>query len=683
MSSQRLLRIGDNLDDLSKINHHEKFINFEKLATRVFDPELADEKVDRFYINTPSEQLVTGDSFDSTHFAGLGAFERGLLSLFLKPEKRVYIITGQAGCGKSTSITYLVSRFDDITKSSKRSIYPIRLNLNESMYETNDEIIAKDLLYGELTSKILGILRMNGIPEKVELIDFWNWGLDNEQRNLSTQQTVFSDIASYLSQVKDLMTSDPEYQQLYSDRKNVLEHLKLSPNKYFNYILRLWGYSLQIQGEQQRSFIILDNIDKASSIVQFSLLSLLNDISSEPGPCVFVTMRPETFDYLHIKGFKKSKSIGTREHPGFNASMVIKDRIERFVNNPNLYYDSCDGLSINEFQNFHSFMETILSIYNSEKSSVHTDFLDAASGNNLRIALCLAQKYFKISVIEFNEGRISHHTLNRIVVVNEGNPQHRDHFRSLMQNLFVLQPDNPSKPLLKYRILCYLHSRPQYTDKLINISSEMVGFEYLATGEVKPGLSDLLSYSNNLLITDGLENYHSDDEFVHSSNNNISLSSKGQKYFDKIIFSLDYIQEIMLDCYLPLDWVTKRLPFSTLPEKFSLLLDFIDYLNIIDQMDTDYYIRYHFGRARYHTSYGHEFLTLTLLRNCCTSILSIYLAKKRGLTANEKEEFNNVFNKAITNLFNYNEKNLSLIGISSLEAKKILTDIQTYTEVMR
>lgn len=684
MLPQRLLRIGDNLDDQSNNIRSDKFINFEKLSVRVFDPELADEKVDKFYINTPSEPLKLGDSFEIPIFGRLGAFERWLFALFLKPDKRVYIITGEAGCGKSTTITYLINRLNELPNYQPDDLFPIRLNLNESAYNTHDERIAKDLLYEELSSRLLGILRLNEIiTEDVELLDYWNWGLNYEIKHQKTRQTIFSDIASKLKNAKQLHTTDPDYLTQFEDRKSVLANLKASPNKYFNYILRLWDYSLTINHKRQRSFIIIDNIDKASLIVQSALLSLLNDISSDPGPCVFVTMRPETFINLNIASYKKSKSFEIKDHPGFKASLIIKDRIERFVSNKDEYYDPIDGLSHDQYDSIYSFLSSILRVYSSERSYRHTDFLDAACGNNLRLALCLAQKYFKISIMEFDEGAISPHTLNRIVVVNQGNTQHREHVRSLMPNLFKLRIDKDTAPLLKYRILCYLNLQPNHTAAQIKIRMDMVGFNYRELEDVKGGLSDLLSYSCNLLISDGLEKYNSDEEYLQSSNNHLSLSTKGKDYFDKIIFNLDYIQEIMLDSYLPSTWVWTKLPFSDLPQKFILLLDYINFLHGIDLFETRNYILYHFTKKHYQSVYGNELLTLTLLRNCCTSILNIYMKKRSSLSKAEQDEFKNVFNKAVTNLYNYNDKNFKLVGINSIAAENILGEIQQKTGIMR
>lgn len=684
MFGERFLRIGDNLDDLSKKVRSERFINFDKLAVKVFDPELADTKVDEFYINTQSDPLNPGDFFDLPIFTHLGAFERLLLSLFLKPDKRIYIITGEAGCGKTTSITYLINRLSELPDYQPDDMFPIRLNLNESMYENRNEHIAKDLLYKELSSRLLGILRVNGlITEEIELVDFWNQGLLDEKKYQKSRQTLFSDIASNLKNAKQLEITDSNYLAIFEDREHALAELKASPNKYFNYILRLWDYSLKTNNKQQRSFIIIDNIDKASLNVQSSLLSLLNDISSDPGPCVFVTMRPETFISLNMKSYKKSKSVEIIKHPGFKASLIIKNRIERFVTNKDEYYDGYDGLSHEQYDSIYNFMSTLLRIYSSERSSRHTDFLDAASGNNLRLALCLAQKYFGISIMEFNEGAISPHTLNRVVVVNQGEAQHREHIRSLIPNLFELRTDKDTTPLLKYRILCFLNSQPHHTAAQINVRMEMVGFGYGELEDVKGGLSDLLDYSYNLLISDGLEKYDSDNEYFQSANNQLSLSSKGKNYYDKIIYNLDYIQEIMLDSYLPSSWVQKRLPFSNLPEKFLLLLDYINYLHDIDLKETTNYIRYGFSKSDYHNHYGSELLTLTLLKNCCSSILNIYIKKRNSLSRTEQDDFKSVFNKAVAYLYNYNSKNLNLIGISSVTVEDILSNIQEKTGIMK
>lgn len=670
------MRIGNNLDNSSNLIRKPYFgVNYDNLSAKVFDADLIPSKVNDCYINTSFVPIGPSDHFENEIFNDLGFFERQLLSKLLNPVKKVLFLCGGAGCGKTTTIHYLNNLIKTNLKDDVGNFFfPIILDLNSNKYKNISEKQARELLYQEICSNLRGLINLHHLINlETELIDFWDVNFD-KARNEFLGYSVFIWLAEKLESTDKLSRKNPNFKSLFASRKKLFSLLQKDDFYNFNYLMQLWGFIFETLDVKLGSYIIFDNIDSADLVVQSALLSIVNDAIYDSGPHLLISLRPETFLSHNIRKFRNSKVVDRINHPGFLPSVVIIDRLNKFINDPISFYNKDDGLSKDQFIFLTNFMKTISDIFTSNQGYKHTNFLNAACGDSLRQALVLAQKYFKISAMEFNDGKLSAHTLNRIVVVNHGEEQRHENHRYFIPNLFELKELKNSARLIKLRILNYLYRKSDKSEEHINIRMEMKGFGYSETKEVKLALSDLLDYSSALLITNGLDSYNTEEEFLRSSKDIITLSEKGVGYIDHIIYNLDYIQEIILDCYMPSHWINKKIRFSNIPEKFTLLLNFLNYLYEIDLTETKYYLTY-YNIDHYRDIHGKSLITIPLINNSCNAIYSIFSSILASGDVSLIRNYEAPLQSAAALLYNAKNQNEKLLGFTCINLNDTFNSI--------
>ena len=114
-----------------------------------------------------------------------------------------------------------------------------------------------------------------------------------------------------------------------------------------------------------------------------------------------------------------------------------------------------------------------------------------------------------------------------------------------------------------------------------NLKYILVQFGYNELNLIRPAMNSLLRVLTQLVRSDGFDEYTT-NIFLNAGNQNLYLTPIGKGYIKNLIYSLDYIQEVMLDCYLPKTRFGAMISNKYLNQKLDLVYSFL-----LELLETD------------------------------------------------------------------------------------------------
>lgn len=624
-----LFRLGDRLDQASLDMRKPYFQTADNLAKRIFNTVLKDNYLDDYYIQSAKRSGAegkTGTENGLEIFANLGEYERKIIGKILESERKALCIVGPHGCGKTTTIHYLVNKLQkwphlDCGMNGQTMISLI--DFNERLFHTiKDEKEASEILLTELCEKIDARMKVHRVPSRVEQFTHF-WGEEIERLRsgelCDTPSTAFVRIVTLMSE-KSLSAMPPLTEEELQKREQILVQLKQNKDVYLDYLVRLWGYVIRAyyKGNSGCAFLVFDNIDTASPIVQSVLLSIVQACARDPGPTYVLLVRPETFDRLGMG----SDVIDVEEHRGLLPSHIVTDRLKRFVENPNNYFSARDGLKQAEFDLIKDFLMRVYQVITADgqRHLPYLTFLNKACGKSLRLALLTAQNLLKASEYEMRDPDISVYSLVRLAVT-QGEQQFRSAQRSPIANLFHVRGGEDGRLLIKPRILKFLAASPEHRNTLNEIRHTIKAFGYPETTLLREAINEMMNVYCQLLRSDGFNSY-SEHEFLNAGTEQITMTEIGRGYENHLLYSVDYVQEVMLDSYVRPDRFGLAINYSYLPEKFMLLVKFLQELGLADIDETSHFVQ-HRGKRTYFDIFGNYLISLELTWKIHGAILRI------------------------------------------------------------
>ncbi len=619
-----LVRLGDRLDSATGGTRRSYLRSADNLAQRIFDPELSGTRIAGFYIqssgcSSPASD-VTGQS-DSL-FSGLGEYERTILGKLVHPEKKVLCIVGPLGSGKTTTIRYLIDRLMHSPHhvvgggplcGNRRLITLIDFN-TERFFAVRDEEEASRLLLNELCSKMRARLKAVGVPpEAEELSQFWQEEIERIREGDSCSQA-FCRIVEQLREESLQLTGtlpQPEVEQ----RRRLLGKIFRDKEAYLDYLVRLWGYVTRkyYDGHYECTFIVFDNIDRASPAIQDRLVHDLITCAQDPGPLFVVLVRPETFERRGL-GHVGARVIDVEDHNGPTPRDVLLDRLSRFLAAPRSYYIENEGLTLEQFEQLRGFLSRVYVMIaeTEQRSNPFFLFLNHACGHSLRIALVLAHSFLRFSERDMGDPELSVYHLIRACICG-GDQGYRASIHAPIGNLFHVSGEEKGRLLIKPRILRYLFASPEKTRTLNEIACFCRGFDYPVGSLVRKALNEMMNIYCQMVRSNGFDSYEDAEDMQHGGNNSIRLTDIGSGYIEYLIYSLDYVQEVMLDCYVPPRDFPVGIPYGYLPEKLLLLHTFLRILLEADEEETLQFLR-RYGKLAYREVFGKQLLTFPIVK---------------------------------------------------------------------
>lgn len=639
-----LIRLGDRLDETSLEVRKPYFRAADNLAKRIFNPVLTQDVLEQYYLQSTKRSSTEDDSADDEDaplFADLGEYERTLVGKLLSPVRKVLCIVGPLGSGKTTTIRYVVRRLEKRPHSNcdaagccqeKRMISVIDFNERPFKFAKTEERAAS-LLFEELCNQLRAKLKAHGMPEhKEELTEFWGEEIER-LRNGDPLSAAFVRIVNQLPQ-DSLFASPPLSARELQTREQVLALLEQDKEAYLDYLVRLWGYVIRVcyAGNHGCAFLVFDNIDKASAIVQSALLSIVQSCARDPGPTFVLLVRPETFDRLGMG----TDIIDIERHRGPVPSQVILDRLQRFSGNADAYFLPREGLKREDFALIKDFLLKVQRIIETDapRPSPYLTFLDKACGRSLRLALLTAQNLLRVSEYDMSRDTdLSAYSLIRLSV-NQGEAQFKARRSSPVVNLFHVGMGGKGRLLVKSRALKYLLSCPEKQRTLNEIKQILKAFGYQESTLIREAVNEMMNIYCQLVRSDGFDSY-TEREFLNAGTQRITLTEIGDGYVTYLLRSIDYIQEVMLDSYVSPDRFGLRISYSYLPDKFLLLNKFLNELRLADVEETSHFIQNR-GKSEYFDTFGNYLISLEIIWEVHQAVSRIVQSLRQQVTPSER-----------------------------------------------
>jgi hypothetical protein len=319
--------------------------------------------------------------------------------------------------------------------------------------------------------------------------------------------------------------------------------------------------------------------------------------------------------------------VDTEPHKGPKASQVVVDRLGRFVADPWSYYKPLEGLRREEFLLVKSFLDRIYERIQSEgyrSLAPYLNFLDSASGRSIRLALLTAQQLLQVSETDMQDSELSVYSLIRLSIT-QGTPQYEARPRSPIANLFHVRGQTTGQLLVKPRILKFLMTSPGKSRTVNEIQQVLGAFGYERTTLIREAINEMMNIYCQLTRSDGFDSY-SQREFLLAGMQKITITDIGEGYAKSLLYSVDYVQETMLDSYVPSDRFGLRVGYSYLPDKFLLLEKFLQEVRLADVEETNCF-RERLGKRAYLETFGNNLLSLEIIwelyRSLCRIISSV------------------------------------------------------------
>jgi len=545
-------------------------------------------------------------ALEGKRYSYLGSYERNLLGKFLSPPLPVICIVGDIGSGKTTTINHLLKYYivkkkfiptksepvasSSTTKSLVKRVLLGHIDFRQSHLDESKENLAINVIVDEMRARITNI-----IDDREEFVTFWDylntqfnnmedWGVAKVARRLVAQ---FSDRGM-------------------EARKKLFEELTKDLDWYLSYLVLLWRYILdpsnsinkKIQqdfgAEIETGLIILDNLDSLPARIQRHVYDMVLHSAHQRGPAFVIVMRSETFSRLG----RADLVFDLVSHEGPKPIEVVKDRLEMFVSNPSIFFSKV-RLEEAEKDTILSFVKRTLTkeYYPLEK------FLVSSSGNSIRLGSILSQGIFLLSPSQINRQELTPYFVIRSCI-SQGKPLYSWNPRSPVENILRVSDyeANPETILLKIRILQYLFKSPVVSESetipssrwkrslLSEIRNTLITLDY-DSGEIREAINQMIRNECQLLTSNG-ENVYTDKwQWDHSDSETIFLTKIGEAYISDLLFSVDYLQEIIFDT-LAYPGLSMKLgsyaqqQSGQLSEKFDLLHRFLRTVHDVDCAQT-------------------------------------------------------------------------------------------------
>jgi len=555
---------------------------WDNLAQAIFqtDPDLkenSDEWFKKFYV-------ISNNLDDEI---------KDIKNKIYSPHNRFIFITGEIGSGKSLLLTYLDKKIIPGLphNSSHNAQYCDRRRISIAVdfderpkgFENDETRIVAEGFMEKLIVNIKN--ETNKLINSQEENSFLEAQFKSSKKN---KRDIFRKLENIIKDSKPgINKNDEAYAEI---KKEVLYEFHQycntfkSDNKYnFNhlealsYCLALLKHVLYTKYNASRGclLLIIDNIDKLSSFQQRTVLdSIINHIMPSYEGLIIITMRNETFEQHKIRSkFTNVADFKKQETP--NLIDVILNRISMFIENPKDYSNKCLTCTTNEFDTKCKAIEKLKDFIINNKRNLN-DFLNNIFGKSIRNLIVGSDFLIKLSNEFINED-VSIGKLKRLFL-SQGENFYQQETNIFINNLFRVKENKcRGEALLKLYILKYLNLLNDIGKNgvLSKLYSDLGRFEFDL--ELLPeALNDMMNLERQLIISHGQVEFDKNDL---NSDDELEITELGLNHINKLIKDQNYMQEVVLDTYYPIeqnsDLIKQYLSEDTLSSRYNIIIQFL------------------------------------------------------------------------------------------------------------
>lgn len=547
----------------------------------------------------------------------LGPNEKFLINkVFFSPSYLLYIIGG-IGVGKTRFAHFMMSEvipqaleIDSNAKEHKPCIvYYDFLQEGSKIPERLDSNSIRTIFLDSFCDQIEAeIYSLKFFDLEQEIGTIWDAIID-EYENIRRKPSSVSHIISQMN------VYEATHDQLAKDYKVVIEKRKTIRQKIASDLgqrLSYLGVLLQYIKNYYYSnnpigvTVIIDNVDREPSLIQQAVKLIAKSFARISTCRTIINARQTTYYQQFDDG--SSDPIDVVPYCGPLPLDVVNERIDDFLSNPK------------RFENFYSpqlmpnLIEGMRFIRDHYMTTqVFHELFDSLCGHSIRKGLILAQNIVCNSVYDptlIQQGSsVSIGDFLRAILVGtddifQANPEH------IIENIFNVESYPVKSYLLKVRILRLIKNAGNNGITINRMIDVMNCFGY-SLPMLCDALNEMKSQNKRLIWSDGVRlNYDGEDDLVSRGSTRLYISTAGKGYITNLISNIDYIQEIMLDTKVDSDVFGSGWDYSSLEDRFELILRFLTVLNRQDQAEVGAFVNIR-GINEYKSLFGDNHLVTT------------------------------------------------------------------------
>ena len=612
--------------------------------------------IKEFYMTTaPVKKVFVPDGLGEIE---IGDYEGSILDKLLKPIDPVLCIKGRMGSGKTTTIKYIMENFINKVECECQGVdYPDRRLT--AWVDFKELVTESDATIQDLVDKICTQLWNKCIyylDEDFEYRQFWDHLFQiNEYGSDGFVEDVVGNIHGDYPEIRNVKKVD---EKEIDNRKIVKKRLKdKSSIWYLRYLILLYRYLIQIRflNHRECAIIILDNVDSLSTELQRNLVKIMIGCAHSHGPLFVILVRPETFERHGLNDILRDIIV----HQSPRPHQVILSRLERFLAEPSAFFKAAQTLTDDEKRIATTYLRKIYPKL--KRGNAFKEFIESASGKNIRNALVLSQSIFELTVGEMKRRDLTVHYLIR-AIVRFGNPQFRTYQNSRIINPFDVEGVTDGRYMTKIRLLKYIAGRGGscHTPTILSTFAPFSMLNLTLNQDVTAkALEELLSNDCQLLTSNGYDSFHITPE---DDQDELSITEIGRGYIDHLVHNIHFLQEIMLDARVESDFQIPSGYIDKLAEKLSVMIRFLDKVHLSDVREVRAFDEK--GIASYARIFDPHLMSFEIIQRVYDHTKKLIRSLKQKAKKNIAEEYDDVLEEFNDLLFRAKANNNKLFGVT-------------------
>ena len=529
------------------------------------------------------------------NFDNLGPNEKYLINFVFSSESSLISLVGGIGVGKSRFCRFLINDVlhcnynnSDLSQSPFYIIFNVLDETNKfNLCNTDTSYYVTFLkLFNVVISGKIDSLDLFDIEEEVTVV--WEAFLAEEKKSV----TLSNIIATMRSELRKLHSEKRHPSEIIKNRIAIRDVIFNDEELKFDYLAYLLRYikSKYYNDDPYKMLIIIDNIDQEPPMLIREINKAVRKFSSLSKCKTIINSRQTTWAQLLSDSIPEIPELAP--YCGRDSLDIISSRIDHFFANKEKYSAYIPPDRFNTIEHSIQHIETIISNH-----KVFMDHFRALCGHSIRKAFHLARNIICNSLYDISNPmsperkELNFGNLCRAVVVGRS-----DAYSWLpngyVENIFHVY-DNPGceSYLIKIRILKSIAAMEHYGITLRRLTDILAGFNYNIE-MIMSALNELKRKEKRLIWSDTVRDHFMQDTLSDNvANSKLFLSSSGQGYERILSKSINYIEEIMMDTYVPEDLISHGWNYERILERFKLVYLFLNLLVEDDVQESIHFVK--------------------------------------------------------------------------------------------